>query len=45
MTGEIGFQRIYCICEHPDSAHDDGFGCTEPECECLAQWDWVDYGL
>lgn len=33
-----------CTCDHPASAHDDGFGCTEQRgewpCPCLAGWRW-----
>jgi hypothetical protein len=35
----IRFQDELCECEHPATVHDDGFGCTEPGCPCLAQWE------
>jgi hypothetical protein len=33
-----------CTCDHPESWHDDGFGCTEQDCECLASWtiEWIE---
>jgi len=34
----IIFEDWRCECQHPPSAHDDGFGCTEPGCPCLAGW-------
>jgi hypothetical protein len=37
------FNEADCTCEHDATAHDDGFGCTEPECPCLAQWHF-EYG-
>ena len=35
------FDQAACTCYHPPSAHDDGFGCTIPECDCLAGWSWT----
>ena len=32
------FNEADCICVHDATVHDDGFGCTEPECNCLARW-------
>lgn len=32
----IAFSDHECTCDHDSSVHDDGFGCTEPECPCLA---------
>jgi hypothetical protein len=34
----IEFEEERCECYHPPEAHDDGFGCTEEGCPCLAQW-------
>jgi hypothetical protein len=41
----VEFDEAACTCDHPASAHDDGFGCTEPAryretepCPCLADW-------
>jgi hypothetical protein len=34
----VVFDDHECTCEHPPSAHDDGFGCTERGCDCLAGW-------
>jgi hypothetical protein len=34
----VMFDAHECTCEHPPTAHDDGFGCTERGCECLAGW-------
>ena len=43
MSGTlIEFQEEACSCAHAQLAHDDGFGCTEPECPCIAQWVWGD---
>ena len=32
------FEDEACTCDHMSYVHDDGFGCTEPGCECLAGW-------
>jgi hypothetical protein len=49
MSREIVFEADLCNCDHAPSAHDDGFGCTEPDCQaegcicpCLAGWAWED---
>jgi len=39
MTPE--FDEHLCVCEHGPTVHDDGFGCTEPDCMCMAQWSWT----
>ena len=36
------FDAQECSCMHPPSAHDDGFGCTEQGCPCLAGWSFDD---
>ena len=36
----IVFGDFECTCEHDPGAHDDGFGCTDPECPCVAMWYW-----
>ena len=36
------FDAQDCICTHFPSAHDDGFGCTEQGCACLAGWSFDD---
>lgn len=35
---EISFDDAACTCEHGHWAHDDGFGCTERDCPCIAGW-------
>jgi len=37
MTAPV-FDAHDCICDHPEQAHDDGFGCTVRGCRCLAGW-------
>lgn len=32
------FRDEDCTCDHPAYVHDDGFGCTEEGCTCLADW-------
>lgn len=34
----IVFDDHLCACPHPPGSHDDGFGCTEEPCPCLAGW-------
>jgi hypothetical protein len=38
MAGQVIFEDWRCECAHSPHSHDDGFGCMEPGCPCLAQW-------
>ena len=37
----IEFEEHLCTCDHSSSVHDDGFGCTQIGCDCLAGWAWA----
>ena len=34
----VEFDAHECTCDDSEFEHDDGFGCTVKDCDCLAGW-------